>query len=308
MDKKISSVKNYKRYYGELLPTYKPLTGDYRHIGSFVNNSDILWVRVKTIYETEIEPYDLSIYPTHNYLANNLIVHNCFDPKFAEKLGVDLDKLILVREAGGESVFNIIEKLLDGEADIIVIDSVASLVPIYEEENPIEKQTMALQARLMSKALRKLTGQIGKSNTLVIFVNQIRERLVSYGNPEITSGGRALGFYTSVRVEVRKGDWILENKQKIGQEIKFRVTKSKICRPWREGLLKYYYEGVFDEITELISLGVIANVITRKGAYYNILDQSFHGRESLEAALQEDKELVENLKKEIRGDQEGGKG
>ncbi len=222
-----------------------------------------------------------------------------FDPKFAEKLGVDLDKLVLVREAEGEVVFNIVEKLLEGEVDIIVVDSVASLLPTYESENPIEKQTVALQARLMSKALRKLTGKIGKTNTLVIFINQIREKIGTYGNPETTSGGRALGFYASVRVEVRKGDWLKENKQKIGQEIRFRVTKSKICPPWKEGLLKYYYGGVFDKMTELISLGIITNVIKRTGSYYNILEQSFLGRNGLESALQVDAKLVARLQKEI---------
>lgn len=222
-----------------------------------------------------------------------------FSPKFAEKLGVDLSKLVLVREAGGETVFNIIEKLLEGEADLIIVDSVASLVPIFEEEHPIEQQTMALQARLMSKALRKLTGKIGKTNTLIIFVNQIREKIGSWGSPEITSGGRALGFYSSVRVEVRKGDWLLKNKQKIGQEIKFRVTKSKICQPWREGLLKYYYDSGFDETAELLSLGLITGKIKRKGGYYNLLERSFHGREELEVALQEDKELVETLQGEM---------
>ena len=220
-----------------------------------------------------------------------------FDPKFAALLGVDLDKLILVRETEGEKVFNIIDRLLEGDVSIIAVDSVASLVPLFEEESPLEQQTMALQARLMSKALRKLTGRIGKSNTLVIFINQIREKLGSYGNPEITSGGRALGFYSSVRVEVRRGDWIQENKKKIGQVVKFRVTKSKICPAWREGYFKYLYGGVIDEVDELVSMLLLSGKVSRRGAWYYIGDDKFNGREELENRIREDNKFKDKLLK-----------
>lgn len=220
-----------------------------------------------------------------------------FDPEFAAILGVDLDKLILVREAEGEKVFNIIDKLLEGDVSIITVDSVASLVPLFEEESPLEQQTVALQARLMSKALRKLTGRIGKSNTLVIFVNQIREKVGAWGNPEITSGGRALGFYSSVRVEVRRGDWIQENKKKIGQVVKFRVTKSKICPAWREGYFKYLYGGVINDVDELVSMLLLSGKITRKGAWYYVGKYDFQGREKLEARIREDSKFKEKLLK-----------
>jgi recombination protein RecA len=222
-----------------------------------------------------------------------------FDPLFASQLGVDTNSLVLVRETGGETVFNIIESLLDSEVDLIVVDSVASLVPSFEDENPIEKQTMALQARLMSKALRKLTGKLARSNTLLIFVNQVREKVGAYGNPEITSGGRALGFYSSVRVEIRRGDWILEKKERIGHNVKFRVSKSKVCQPWRAGSFKYYYTGEFDETDEIISLGILTEKIGRRAAYYDIGDKSFRGREELLKALEEDESLLDLLKKEV---------
>jgi len=220
-----------------------------------------------------------------------------FDPKFAEKLGVDLDKLVLVRETEGEKVFDIIGLLLQGDVGIITVDSVASLVPQFEEENPIQQQTMALQARLMSKALRKLTGAIGKSNTLVIFINQIREKLSSYGNPEITSGGRALGFYSSLRIEVRRGDWILKNKKKIGQMIKFRVTKSKVCPAWKEGAFKYFYKGTFDEIYEIVTLLLLNGKIIRTGGWYKVLGQRFQGRAELEKKIKTDNKFKEQLLK-----------
>jgi len=220
-----------------------------------------------------------------------------FDPKFAEKLGVDLSKLILVRETEGEKVFNIIDMLLQGDVGIITVDSVASLVPQFEAEENIERQTMALQARLMSKALRKLTGAISKSNTLVIFINQVREAVGKYGNPEVTSGGRALGFYASLRVEIRKGDWILEDKKKIGHVIKFRVTKSKICPAWKEGQFKYYYKGFFDEESEILNLLLISGKIKRMGAWYEVLGKRFQGKQELTDYIKKDKKFKEKLLK-----------
>jgi len=114
--------------------------------------------------------------------------------------------------------------------------TVASLVPQYEEENPMDKQTIGLHARLMSKAMRKITGKASKNKTLIMFVNQIREKPTNYGNPEITTGGRALGFYASLRVDVRRGEILENDKKPIGQQVKFKVTKSKVCPPYRDGI------------------------------------------------------------------------
>ena len=231
---------------------------------------------------------------------------NAWDSEFAEKLGVNTKKLIIVKASEGELIFNTIEKLLKARPGVIVIDSVASLVPIFEEENPIEKQTMALQARLMSKALRKITGQIARANTLLIFINQIREKVTSYGNPEITSGGRALGFYASVRIEVRKGDWITqedigkgetleERKRKVGQVVKFNVTKSKVSRPHRNGFFRFFYEGKIDEADELLSLLLYQRKIERHGAIYLIGGKKYRGRTNLKKAIEEDKKLKKEL-------------
>lgn len=235
-----------------------------------------------------------------------------FDPQHAKKLGVDLDKLHVISESGGERVINMILKLLEQKPDIIVVDSVASLVPESEEEEPVEKQSMALQARLMSKALRLLTGAAARSNTLIIFINQIREQVGAYGNPEVTSGGRALSFYASVRVEIRRGQFIElkdtddlpedatadEKKRRVGQIINFKVVKSKISKPWTKGSFEYYYQGVINEADEIVSLLEYNRLIDKRGAYYYVSeDEKYQGRTNFAIAINQNKELKAKMLK-----------
>ena len=233
-----------------------------------------------------------------------LDAENAFDPKFAKRLGVDIDKLVISLISAGEEIFDIVDILLESDVAVIVVDSVASLVPKYEIEESIEKQTMALQARLMSKALRKLTGKAAKNKTLIFFVNQIREKIGAYGNPEITSGGRALGFYASLRVEVRRGEFLTDNKRKIGQQVKFKVTKSKVCQPYRDGYFLFYYPDtknpdseLFDTADELVSMLLIQDKIKRRGGYYDVLNKTFQGREELEQAIRTKPKFKEKLTK-----------
>jgi len=233
-----------------------------------------------------------------------LDAENAFDPKFAKRLGVDIDKLVISQISAGEEIFDIVDILLESDVAVIVVDSVASLVPKYEIEESIEKQTMALQARLMSKALRKLTGKAAKNKTLIFFVNQIREKIGAYGNPEITSGGRALGFYASLRVEVRRGEFLTDNKRKIGQQVKFKVTKSKVCQPYRDGYFLFYYPDtknpdseLFDTADELVSMLLIQDKIKRRGGYYDVLNKTFQGREELEQAIRTKPKFKEKLTK-----------
>jgi len=226
-----------------------------------------------------------------------------FDPRFAKIIGVDIDNLIISQISGGEDVFDIIDKLLDTEVALIVVDSVASLLPQYEEENPMEKQTIGLHARLLSKGLRKITGKASKNKTLILFINQIRQKPTNYGNPNIVTGGLALGFYASIRVEVTRGELIEENKKVIGQQIKFRVTKSKVCQPFRDGYFIFYHpdleskdkQVVFDDADELVSMLLIQGKIIRRGPIYDILGQSFKGREELENEIRNNKEFKEKL-------------
>jgi recombination protein RecA len=157
----------------------------------------------------------------------------------------------------------------------------------------------------MSKALRKITGKAAKNKTLILFINQIREKPTTYGNPNITTGGRALGFYSSLRVEVTRGDLIEENKKVIGQTVKFKVSKSKVCPPFRDGYFVFYYpdmeistpQVVFDEADELVSMLLIQSKITRRGAYYDVAGRTFQGREEMENEIRDNKEFREELMK-----------
>ena len=228
---------------------------------------------------------------------------NAFDPEFARTVGVDVDNLIISQVSAGEELFDMVDMLLDSEVALIVIDSIASILPRYEEEESMEKQTIGLQARLMSKALRKITAKAAKNKTLILFINQIREQVGAYGNPEITSGGRALGFYASLRVQVRKGESLLREKRVIGQEVKFKVMKSKVCQPFRDGYFLFYHPDkdnpsleLFDVADELVSMLLIHKKIERKGAYYFVNeDKSFQGREELEQEIRNNSEFKEEL-------------
>lgn len=228
---------------------------------------------------------------------------NAFSPEFVKHIGVDSNKLVLSQISAGEDVFDVIGKLLDTEVSLIVIDSVASLLPNYEAENEMEKQTIGLHARLMSKGLRKITAKAAKNKTLILFVNQIREKPTMYGNPNVTTGGRALGFYSSLRVEVSRGELVEENKKVIGQQVKFRVTKSKVSPPFREGYFLFYHpdldiktpQVVFDESDELVSMLIIQGKITRRGSYYDVLGKTFQGREEMEKEIRDNPDFKKEL-------------
>jgi recombination protein RecA len=234
-----------------------------------------------------------------------LDAENAFSPDFAKHIGIDPDKLIISQISAGEEVFDMIDKLLDTEVSLIVVDSVASLLPDYEAENEMGKQTIGLHARLMSKGLRKITAKAAHNKTLIIFINQIREKPTTYGNPNVTTGGRALGFYASLRIEVSRGEFIEEDKNKIGQQVKFRTTKSKISPPFREGYFIFYYPNmevnttqiVFDNSDELVSMLLLQNKIIRRGSYYDVIGKTFQGREELEREIRDNNEFREELNK-----------
>jgi recombination protein RecA len=223
-----------------------------------------------------------------------------FDIKHAQNLGVDTDSLIIAQIAEGETIFDILIQIAElGEESVIFVDSVSSLVPIYEVEEGMDKQTMALQARIMSKGLRKLNNANSKS--LIIFSNQIREKVGAYGNPETTSGGRALGHYASIRIEIRRGKFLLDDeKNKVGQIIKFKVDKNKVARPQLEGYFRYIYAPpAIDIYEEIIALSKISNVLNIKGSWIEVLGESFHGSPALEERLREDEVFFEALKHEV---------
>ena len=225
-----------------------------------------------------------------------------FDRAFAIKLGVDVDKLLFSRESGGEALIDMACELLRSKkVDIIIFDSLAAMIPKMEVEDPMEQAQMAPVARMMSRALRKLTFLNEK--TLMIFINQLRVNPgAKYGNPEYTPGGRALKFYASLRVDVRQGDWLLDakdKKKKIGQVVKFRVVKNKTTPPYREGYFKFLYKGEFDKVDELISIGILNEKIKRKGSYFYLMGKGYQGREELEKALKDTPVLFKEAKKEV---------
>lgn len=222
-----------------------------------------------------------------------------FDGEFATLLGVDTKKLILSRANIGEEVIEMSAELLRNKIKVIVIDSVASMIPLRELEDDMKDQQMAMTARMMSKALRKLTAL--NEESLIIFINQLREKPgVMYGNPIYTPGGKALGFYSAIRLQIARGDWIVDTKDKkkrVGQVVKFKVVKNKTDIPQKEGYFKFLYSGELDEVDELISIGTINESLKRRGAYYYIGEEGFRGRTDLEVSMKKDKKLFEAVKK-----------
>ncbi len=230
-----------------------------------------------------------------------------FDPTYATKLGIDVNKLIVSREQRAEKVLDTACKLVQEESvKVIVFDSIASMVPIKALESDLDDpQQMAAMAFVMSRGLPKLIA-LNKNNTLCIFINQLREKPgVSYGNPEYTPGGKAIKYYSSLRVEVRRGDWLFDEedkKKKIGQVVKFKAVKNKTDIPLRDGYFNFIYEtGVIDKMDELISIGLLNETISRQGSYYTLLDVSLQGKEALAKKLLEDQEFFEKAKLEVFG-------
>lgn len=224
---------------------------------------------------------------------------NTFNVKLAKQLGVNTKELIVTQMSTGEEVFDLLCDLLTTDVACIVVDSVAALIPQYEQNEDMDKMTIGLHARLMSKGVRKIVPLAATNNTALIFINQIREKMGAYGNPEITTGGKALGFYASLRMEVRKGDLLTDGKQNIGQELKFKVTKSKMCPPFRNGIINFFYpqEGVevFDYANEMVSMLILNGKVQQRGPYFYILEESFQGRKALEQKIKEDASFRNSL-------------
>ena len=228
---------------------------------------------------------------------------HALDPSYAKKLGVNIDDMLVSQPDTGEQALEIAESLIRSNAiDVVVIDSVAALVPKAELEGEMGDSVMGLQARLMSQALRKLVGYISKSKTAAIFINQVREKIgVFFGNPETTPGGRALKFYASVRLEVRRIESIKSGSDIVGNKIKVKVVKNKVAPPFKETeLLIYYGEGVSKEAS-LIDAALQYKVMEKKGNYYYYEGKSIgQGLENTVKKLREDAELFNLIESKVR--------
>ncbi len=228
---------------------------------------------------------------------------HALDPIYAQKLGVNIDELLLSQPDTGEQALEIAEALVrSGAIDIVVVDSVAALVPKAEIEGEMGDSHIGLQARLMSQALRKLSGVINKSNTLAVFINQIREKVgVMFGNPEVTPGGRALKFYSSVRLEVRRGEAIKQGTDIVGNKTRIRVVKNKVAPPFRTAEVDIMYgEGISRE-GEIIDLGVEVEVVQKSGSWFSYEGERLgQGRENSKQFLIENPNIRAEIANKIR--------
>jgi recombination protein RecA len=228
---------------------------------------------------------------------------HALDPAYARKLGVDVDNLLVSQPDNGEQALSIAEALIRTNAvDIIVVDSVAALVPKAELEGDMGEPTMGLQARLMSQALRKLTAIVNKSKTCLIFINQIREKIgVMFGNPETTTGGRALKFYSSIRIDIRRIQSIKEGDRVVGSRTRAKVVKNKVAAPFREAEFDIIYgEGISRE-GDLIDLGVAKNILEKSGTWISYKGERLgQGRENGRVFLRENTEIRDKIELELR--------
>ena len=228
---------------------------------------------------------------------------HALDPVYAKALGVDINNLLVSQPDCGEDALEITEALVrSGAIDAVVIDSVAALVPRQEIEGDMGSSTVGIQARLMSQAMRKLSAVISKSNCVVIFINQLREKIgVMYGNPETTTGGRALKFYASVRIDVRKADQIKNGGEILGNRVKCKIVKNKVAPPFRTAEFDILYGQGISRTGELLDMGVSLDVIKKSGAwfYYNG-EKLGQGRDKARQALEDNEELFAEIENKIR--------
>ena len=228
---------------------------------------------------------------------------HALDPVYAKNLGVDIDNLIVSQPDTGEQALEIAEALVrSGALDIIVVDSVAALVPKAEIDGDMGDSHMGLQARLMSQALRKLAGAINKSKTVIVFINQLREKVgVMFGNPETTTGGRALKFYASVRMDIRKVENLKQDGEVIGNRARVKVVKNKVAPPFREAEFDILYGKGISKIGNIVDVAVSLDIIEKSGSWFSYNGERIgQGRENVKKYLAENPEIMEEVDKKIR--------
>lgn len=235
-------------------------------------------------------------------IAAIIDAEHTFDRNYAEKLGVDVENLLISQPDNGEQALEITDNLIrSGALDIIVIDSVAALTPKAEIEGEMGDSKMGLQARLMSQALRKLTANISKTNTSCVFINQLREKIgVMFGNPETTTGGNALKFYASVRLDIRRTNQIKDGEEIIGNRTRVKVVKNKLAPPFRKADFDILYGEGISQLGELVDLGVDFDIIKKSGSWFSYGDTKLgQGRDAVKQIIKDNPELYDELKLKI---------
>ena len=228
---------------------------------------------------------------------------HALDPQYAKKLGVDLDELLISQPDAGEQALEITDTLVrSGAVNVVVVDSVAALTPRSELEGDMGDSSVGVQARLMSQAMRKLTGSISRSNCIVIFINQIRMKIgVMFGSPETTTGGNALKFYSSVRLDIRRIGAIKDRDEVVGNQTRVKVVKNKVSPPFRQVEFDIMYGEGISKTGELLDLGVKANVVEKSGAWYSYGDERIgQGRENAKSFLKDNKSVAQEIEQKIR--------
>ncbi|EIE42472.1 recombinase A [Mycoplasmopsis canis UFG4] len=279
------------------------------HSGSYILD-DILGIggypkgRIIEIYgpessgKTTLSLHAIAEIQKQGGIAAFIDAEHSIDPIFASKLGVNTDSLILSQPDSGEQALEIVDILARlGNIDLIVVDSVAALVPLAELNGEMNEQQIGAQARLMSKALRKITGNLNKNKTTIIFINQIREKVgVIFGNPETTPGGRALKFYSSIRIEVRKGTQLSGDKDISGNEIKFKIVKNKLAAPYKTAQTELLFNEGIDKLGELVDIGVSQGILDKKGAWYSFEGNNIaQGKKNMREYFKENHELKNKI-------------
>jgi recombination protein RecA len=230
-------------------------------------------------------------------------LQHAFDSSYAQKLGVNVDSLLISQPDYGEQALEIADRLiLSGALDVVVIDSVAALVPKSELEGEMGDSKMGLHARLMSQALRKLTATIAKTNTICIFINQLREKIgVMFGNPETTTGGNALKFYASVRLDIRRTQQVKDGDEAIGNHVKVKVVKNKVAPPFRAAEFDIIFGEGISKAGEIIDMGTELGIINKSGSWYSYNDDKLgQGRESVKQLMLDNPELAAEIEAKIR--------
>lgn len=236
-------------------------------------------------------------------IAAFIDAEHALDPRYSENLGVNIDNLLISQPNNGEEALEIAEALVRSNAlDVIVIDSVAALVPKAEIDGEMGDSHVGLQARLMSQAMRKLSGAISKSKTICIFINQIREKVgVMFGNPETTPGGRALKFYSSIRMEIRRAQAIKDGDESIGAQTKVKVVKNKVAPPFRQANFDIMYGTGISASGCVLDMGVDTGIIDRAGSWYSYGDERLgQGRENAKTFLEENSDIMQEVDRKIR--------